>query len=72
MDYDEFEVWKKQGAVITKSEYEMLWNIVQESMNKIVETHIRGSNEFIEAISMELNRRRDIVEKLRYLAFVKR
>lgn len=68
---DEFMKWQRQGAIITKDEYKMLMHIVRESVDVIVNAHIKGSNEFIDATEKEVDRRLSMVEKLRYLGYVK-
>lgn len=58
--------WYRQPPTITKDEYRLLQTCVRESMERLVESHIQGSEEFNQALYAEVERRRDLAAKMAF------
>lgn len=71
MTNKQFQDWISSGAIITKEEYSILQTIVEESLNRLAESRLRGSKEFNKSLEEEIDIRHNLMEKLRYYVDVK-
>lgn len=71
MTSEQLHDWFKSGATITKEEYSTLSTTVEESFNRLLESHIRGSKIFDKAFEEEVDLYHNLMKKLRYYADIK-